>query len=136
MSRRRVRFAALLALAFTGVGAALYAVFPYFLPDDFSPVALELTSKRGDPIIAALEVYKSQAGNYPQTLQDAHIDLDAFEPPIAGVQKWSYRYGMVERGEYYLYVRSRVMPGPWGGIVSYSYSSARKKWELVRSQPL
>lgn len=116
------------------MGLVAFLVYPYFLPDDFSTAALQGTRERGEPIIAAIEAYRSKTGRHPLTLEEANIDLDAFERPLAGGQRWTYD-GRSKRG-YYLIAATRIMPGPWGGIVSYSYSSESGKWQLVKSEPL
>lgn len=115
-------------------GLLSWLVYPYFLPDDFSQAALDVTRERGAPIIAAIEAYRSTHGRHPVLLEEAGIHLEAFEKPQAGVQRWTY--DGTSEAEYYLFVKTRIMPGPWGGITSYAYSSRPAKWQLVRSQPL
>jgi hypothetical protein len=134
MRRWRFALAALLTVMLAGAAFILWIVYPYFLPNDFSPAALELTSKRAEPIIAALEAYKSKAGEYPETLQEAKIDLLAFEPPVAGSQRWGYR--LMRPGEYRLGVGARIKPGSRGGITGYTFYSEREKWIVQRVQPL
>ena len=134
MSRWRFALGALLAIMLACAGLILYIAYPYLLPDDFSPAALELTSKRAEPIIAALEAYKNKTGEYPETLQEAKIDLLAFEPPVAGSQRWGYR--LMRPGEYRLGVGARIKPRSRGGIEGYTYFSERQTWIVAHWQPL
>jgi hypothetical protein len=109
-----------------------YAI-PYLLPNDFSPAALEQSRKAGEPILAAIEAYRSIHGTHPVSLEEAQIDIKSFEPPVAGGRRW--KYSGWRANEYYLSVPSRVSPGLEGGISFYSYSSRKKKWELVQTRP-
>jgi hypothetical protein len=58
---------------------------------EWSEASIEATEKRGDSIIAALEAYRAQHGEYPKELQDLIPQFaEAVEPPLVGDRKWVY----------------------------------------------
>ena len=59
---------------------------------DWSDRAVRESQKRGNAIVIALEQFKSDQGEYPQSLAELIPDyLVEIEQPIAGTQPWQYK---------------------------------------------
>jgi hypothetical protein len=82
----------------------------------------------GDQIVAAVEKYRADHGQYPETLsQLAPTYLPSVTPPRYGSRKWDY-VTYRDRSDFALFY--------WGSRPyqdGYAYGAPEKKWEIVHN---
>ncbi len=107
--------------------------------ENWSKEAIEMTERRGQKIVEAIDWYRAEHGGVLPSTLDALVPdyLDAIETSIVGERMWSLGPLGNHENEYYLSVQSRYINQlGYYGIEFLQYNSLDKRWATFKSESL